>query len=165
MPGYRARVVDEAGDDVPDGETGRLWVEGATAALEYFEAPEKSRETFDGDLVMTGDLFSRDGDGYFTYRGRADSLLKVGGIFVAPAEIEHCLIEHPAVVECAVVGAERDGLVFPRAHVVAQGVTAQELTDFVRERLSPHKRPREVVFCDELPKTGSGKIDRRALAG
>ena len=165
VPGYRARVVDEHGDDVPDGETGRLWVEGKTAALMYWDAPEKSAETFDRDLVMTGDLFARDADGYFTYRGRADSLLKVGGIFVAPAEIEHCLIEHPAVVECAVVGAERDGLVFPRAHVVVRSeVAGEELQAFVRERLSPHKRPREVVFMDSLPKTGSGKIDRRALA-
>ena len=166
VPGYRARVVDEQGEDVPDGETGRLWVEGDTAALMYWGAHAKSKETFAGDLVMTGDLFARDADGHFSYRGRTDSLLKVGGIFVAPAEIEHCLIEHPAVVECAVVGAERDGLVFPRAHVVARSeVSAGELQDFVRERLSPHKRPREVVFMDSLPKTGSGKIDRRALAG
>ena len=164
VPGYRARVVDEQGQDVPDGETGRLWVEGKTAALMYWDAPEKSEATFAGDVVMTEDLFARDGD-HFTYRGRADSLLKVGGIFVAPAEIEHCLIEHPAVVECAVVGAEREGLVFPRAHVVARSeVSAQELQDFVREHLSPHKKPREVVFMDSLPKTGSGKIDRRALA-
>lgn len=165
VPGYRARVVDEAGDELPDGETGRLHVEGDTAALMYWNAHAKSKETFAGDLVMTGDLFARDADGFFTYRGRADSLLKVGGIFVAPAEIEHCLIEHPAVVECAVVGAERDGLVFPRAHVVVrEEVSAEALQGFVRERLSPHKRPREVVFMDALPKTGSGKIDRRALA-
>jgi len=166
VPGYRARVVDETGNDLPDGEIGRLHVEGDTAALMYWNAHTKSKATFAGDLVMTGDLFARDSDGYFTYRGRADSLLKVGGIFVAPAEIEHCLIEHPAVVECAVVGAERDGLAFPRAHVVVrEEVAARELQDFVRERLSPHKRPREVVFMDALPKTGSGKIDRRALAG
>lgn len=165
VPGYRARVVDEAGGELPDGETGRLHVEGDTAALMYWNAHAKSKETFAGDLVMTGDLFARDADGFFTYRGRADSLLKVGGIFVAPAEIEHCLIEHPAVVECAVVGAERDGLVFPRAHVVVrEEVSAEALQGFVRERLSPHKRPREVVFMDALPKTGSGKIDRRALA-
>ncbi len=166
VPGYRARIVGDGGEELPDGETGRLWVEGDTAALMYWNAHEKSKATFAGDLVMTSDLFARDADGYFTYRGRADSLLKVGGIFVAPAEIEHCLIEHPAVVECAVVGAEREGLVFPRAHVVVrEAVPAAELEDFVRTRLSPHKRPREVVFMDSLPKTGSGKIDRRALAG
>jgi acyl-coenzyme A synthetase/AMP-(fatty) acid ligase len=164
VPGYSARVVDEQGQELPDGETGRLWLEGDTAALMYWNEHARSKRTFAGDLVMTEDLFSRDADGFFTYRGRADALLKVGGIFVAPAEIEHCLIEHPDVRECAVVGVEREGLTIPRAYVVARNpVPEAELQDFVRERLSPHKRPREVVFLDELPKTGSGKIDRRAL--
>jgi benzoate-CoA ligase family protein len=166
VPGYRARVVGEDGRELPDGEVGRLWVEGHTAALMYWDAPEATERTFDGDLVMTGDLFERGADGFFSYRGRADDLLKVGGIWVAPAEIEHCLVEHPDVVECAVVGYERDGLTLPRAHVVVRGgagVTADALRAFVKERLSPHKQPRDVRFHDSLPKTGSGKVDRRAL--
>jgi benzoate-CoA ligase family protein len=166
VPGYRARVVDETGGEVPDGETGRLWIEGDTAALMYWNAHEKSKETFAGDLVMTGDLVEREADGFFSYRGRADDLLKVGGIFVAPAEIENALAGHPDVVECAVVGYDEDGLVRPRAFVVLRAgavADAVALEGHVRETLSPHKRPRDVRFLDALPKTGSGKIDRRAL--
>jgi acyl-coenzyme A synthetase/AMP-(fatty) acid ligase len=132
----------------------------------YWNEHERSKQTFAGDVVMSGDLFVRDADGYFSYRGRADDLLKVGGIWVAPAEIEHCLIEHPEVVECAVVGFERDGLVRVRAHVVLSAgaeATEEALRDFVRGRLSPHKAPTEVRFEADLPKTGSGKLDRRAL--
>ena len=126
---------------------------------------EKTERTFEGDTVHTGDLFERDDDGFFWYRGRVDDLIKVGGIWVAPAEIEHCLVGHPDVVECAVVGAARNGLTIPRAYVVVrQPVEEQALQDFVRERLSPHKYPREVVFVDDLPKTPSGKLDRKALA-
>lgn len=166
VPGYTARVVDPAGDELADGEVGRLWIEGETAALCYWDAPERSAETFAGNTVMSGDLFVRDEDGYFFYRGRADDLLKVGGIWVAPAEIEDCLIAHPDVLECAVVGYDVEGLTRPRAHVVLRAgadASADALRAFVRERLSPHKQPRDVRFESELPKTGSGKIDRRAL--
>jgi benzoate-CoA ligase family protein len=164
VPGYRARVVDENGADVPDGEVGTLWIEGDTTALLYWNEHEKTKATFSGDLVKTGDLFVRDADGYFWYRGRADDLIKVGGIWVAPAEIEHCLIAHPQVVECAVVGAQDDGLMLTRAYVVArERIDERSLQDFVRERLSPHKVPSQVRFVDELPKTPSGKLDRRAL--
>jgi benzoate-CoA ligase family protein len=166
VPGYSARVVDEDGRELPDGETGRLWVEGDTAALMYFNAREKSLETFSGDTVMTGDLFARDADGFFHYRGRADDLLKVGGIWVAPQEIEQCLATHPDVAECAVVGYEEDGLQKPRAFVVLHDqatADAAALQAHVKATLSPHKYPRDVRFVAELPKTGSGKIDRRAL--
>jgi len=169
VPGYRARVVDDAGDEVTDGVTGRLWVQGETAALMYWGAREKSTQTFAGDLVMTGDLVERDGDGLYWYRGRADDLLKVGGIWVAPAEIEQCLAGHPDVLECAVVGYAERGLVRPRAYVaLVESATAgpdlaDALREHVRSELSPHKRPRDVCFLDALPKTGSGKIDRRAL--
>ncbi len=166
VPGYTARVVDDAGRDLPDGEVGRLWVEGDTAALMYWEAREKSVETYAGDLVMSGDLVERDADGYFHYRGRADDLLKVGGIWVAPQEIEQCLAAHPDVVECAVVGYAEDGLDKPRAFVVLgpqAGADAEALQAHVKTTLSPHKYPRDVRFLDELPKTGSGKVDRRAL--
>jgi benzoate-CoA ligase family protein len=167
VPGYAARVVDEQGRDVPDGETGRLWISGDTTALMYWQAREKSVETYAGDTVMSGDLFARDADGFFRYRGRADDLLKVGGIWVAPQEIEQCLAAHPDVADCAVVGYEEDGLQKPRAFVVLRpgaNADAEALRLHVKATLSPHKYPRDVRFVDELPKTASGKLDRRALA-
>jgi benzoate-CoA ligase family protein len=167
VPGYQARVVDLDGEPVPGGSVGRLEITGETVALEYFQEPEKSAETFPRPhTVLSGDLVTRDDDGFFYYQGRADDLLKVGGVWVAPAEIENCLMAHPAVVECAVVGYQEDGLTRPRAFVVATGeVTAVELQDFVRSKLARHKYPRDVRFVTELPKTASGKLDRRALKG
>ena len=169
VPGYRARVLDDDGHELPNGEVGTLWIEGDTAALCYWNEHEKTKRTFSGDLVNTGDLFVRDADGFFWYRGRSDELIKVGGIWVAPAEVEHCLLSHADVVECAVVGYEDEGLTLTRAHVVLRaGVTgsdqlARALQDHVRTMLSPHKYPRDVRFVAELPKTPSGKVDRRAL--
>lgn len=166
VPGYAAEVIDESGVELPAGEIGRLAVTGPTTALEYWQEPEKSRETFIGDTVRTGDLFSQDVEGYFYYRGRADDLLKVSGVWVAPTEIEHCLLGHPDILECAVVGHSSEGLMVPRAYVVSRAaskVSEADIQDFVRARLSPHKYPRQVRFVTELPKTGSGKIDRRAL--
>jgi acyl-coenzyme A synthetase/AMP-(fatty) acid ligase len=148
VPGYSARVVDGHGHELPDG------------------AREKSVETFAGDTVMSGDLFTRDADGFFAYRGRADDLLKVGGIWVAPQEIELCLAAHPDVAECAVVGYEDQGLQKPRAFVVARpgaAPDAEALKAHVKSTLSPHKYPRDVRFIDELPRTGTGKVDRGAL--
>jgi acyl-coenzyme A synthetase/AMP-(fatty) acid ligase len=169
VPGYRARVVDERGTEVADGEVGRLWIEAPTAALMYWEAREASVATYAGDTVMSGDLFTRDADGYFTFRGRADDLLKVSGVWVAPFEIERALLEHPDVVECAVIGVDRAGLTTTRAYVVLRaGVDGSDelgraLQEFARALLAAHKYPREVQFVAELPKTGSGKLDRRAL--
>ena len=154
VPGYEAHLA----------ESGELWIEGDTAALLYWGEHEKTKRTFAGDVVKTGDLFTRDEDGYFWYQGRVDDLIKVGGIWVAPAEIEHCLVSHPQVVECAVVGHQKNGLTLTRAYVVArERLDEQTVKDFVRERLSPHKVPREVLFVDDLPKTPSGKLDRKAL--
>ncbi|HEU4942198.1 MAG TPA: AMP-binding protein, partial [Gaiellaceae bacterium] len=154
VPGYQAHIA----------ENGELWIEGDTAALLYWGEHEKTKETFHGDTVKTGDLFERDEDGFFWYRGRADDLIKVGGIWVAPAEIEHCLVGHPAVVECAVVGAQENGLTLTRAYVVArERLDEEELRAFVRERLAGHKVPREIRFVDDLPRTPSGKLDRKAL--
>jgi benzoate-CoA ligase family protein len=154
VPGYQAHIA----------ENGELWIEGDTAALLYWGEHEKTKRTFSGDTVKTGDLFERDDDGYFWYRGRVDDLIKVGGIWVAPAEIEHCLVSHPDVVECAVVSAQDNGLTLARAFVVVrEPVDERSLQDFVRERLSPHKVPREVRIVDDLPKTPSGKLDRKAL--
>jgi benzoate-CoA ligase family protein len=166
VSGYAAEVVDELGNPVPDGQIGRLWVRGESASKMYWQDEEASARTFARDLVMSGDLVERDADGYFQYRGRADDLLKVGGIWVAPAEIERCLAAHPEVVECAVVAAERDGLTRGCAWVVltpGSAATPERLQAFVRERLSPHKVPGEVRLVTVLPRTGSGKIDRRAL--
>jgi acyl-coenzyme A synthetase/AMP-(fatty) acid ligase len=157
-------VIYLDGVEVPDGTPGRLEVTGETVALEYFQAPEKTAATFPRPhTVVSGDLVVRDSDGFFTYQGRADDLLKVGGVWVAPAEIENCLLAHPAVTECAVVGYQEDGLTKPRAFVVASDVSAAELQDFVKSRLSPHKYPRDVRFVAELPKTPSGKVDRKEL--
>jgi benzoate-CoA ligase family protein len=166
VPGYDVRVVDEHGVPLPDGEVGRLEITGETAALEYWQDPEKTAATFVApDTVRSADLFSRDEDGYFTFSGRADDLLKVGGKWIAPSEIENCLLTHPAVAACAVVGFERDGLTLLRAYVVTSGAaTAQELRDHVRSLLSPHKCPKDVRLVDSLPETASGKINRRALS-
>ncbi|MEV6910416.1 benzoate-CoA ligase family protein [Amycolatopsis sp. NPDC051071] len=166
VPGYRARILDETGEALPDGEIGTLEVTGPTIAREYHGDAEKTAKTFHGETLRTGDLFSRDTDGYFHHHGRADDLLKVSGVFVAPSEIEDCLIGHPAVVDCAVLGVTVDGLVIPRACVVlAEGVsvTPEELKEHARAQLARHKYPREVVFVTELPRTANGKLDRRAL--
>lgn len=169
VPGYSARVVTDDGTAAPDGEVGTLEVTGDTVALEYFGDKEKSAATYRGHTVHTGDLFSRDADGFFYYHGRADDLLKSGGIWVAPSEIEHCLIGHSDVLECGVAGFEVDGLVRPRAYVVLrEGVTgsaelAAGLREYVRERLAGHKSPHEIRFVDSLPRTTNGKLDRRAL--
>ncbi len=166
VPGYGARVVDDDGNEVPDDAIGTLEITGPTIAREYFGDAEKSARTFRGSTLLSGDLFSRDSDGYFHHHGRADDLLKVGGIWVAPSEIEHCLVGHPDVLECGVVGHVEDGLVRPRAYVVLRDggtATAGALVDYARAKLSGHKRPRTVLAVDELPRTANGKLDRRAL--
>jgi benzoate-CoA ligase family protein len=169
VPGYYARVVGEDGAELASGEVGVLEVTGGTVAKEYFQDQEKTTATFRGDTVHTGDLFSQDDEGFFYYHGRADDLLKSGGIWVAPSEIEHCMIGHEDVVECGVVGYEVDGLTRPRAYVVlrtgATGSTelAGALREYVRERLAGHKSPHDVRFVDALPRTTNGKLDRRAL--
>lgn len=172
VPGYSADVVDESGSSLPDGEIGALEVTGPTVAIEYWQAADKTAETFTEHApgrrtVHTGDLFSRDLDGFFTHHGRADDLLKIGGVFVAPSEIEHCLIGHPDVVDCAVIGYQQGGLQRARAFVVPRAgsdVDTEALLGYVRARLAGHKRPRDIRFVTELPRTANGKLDRRALA-
>jgi benzoate-CoA ligase family protein len=166
VPGYQVRVLDETGAELPDGEIGALEVAGPTIAREYRGDAEKTARTFHGDSVLSSDLFSRDSEGFFRHHGRADDLLKVGGVFVAPSEIEDCLLGHPDVTECAVAGREVDGLVLPRAYVVLRDGAepdAQALQDFTRARLAGHKYPREIRFVAGLPRTANGKLDRRAL--
>ena len=170
VPGYEARIVDTEGRDCRPGEVGRLHVKGDSAGLMYFGAHEKSKETFAGDWCFTSDLFRVDEQGYYWYEGRVDDLLKVGGIFVSPIEVENCLLQHPAVLEAAVTGfVDEQGLTKPRALLVLRdGATggpalAEEIQGFVKDRLAAYKYPRKVDFVDSLPKTDRGKIDRKKL--
>jgi acyl-coenzyme A synthetase/AMP-(fatty) acid ligase len=167
VPGFEVRVCDDAGREVPAGEAGALWVRGRSRAAGYWQQMERSQATFRGEWVVTGDLVRRDAEGYVTYGGRADDMLKVSGKWVAPAEVENCLLKHPAVRECAVVGAtDASGLVKPRAFVVARerrpGLE-EELQEFVKKTIDPYKYPREIVFVDALPRTHLGKVDRARL--
>ncbi|MDR7414073.1 MAG: benzoate-CoA ligase family protein [Armatimonadota bacterium] len=168
-PGYRAEVRDPEGHPLPAGEVGELWVWGETAAVMYWLDRGKSVRTFHGNWVRTGDLFRQDADGFLWYQGRADDLMKVGGVWVAPLEVEECLLRHPLVRECAVVPELRGGLTVPVAYVAPRDPAeagpelARQLQQYVREHLSPHKYPREVRFVEALPRTPSGKVDRRKL--
>ena len=171
VPGYEARIVDADGKDVPAGEAGTLWIKGESAAILYWQAHEKSKDVLRGDWVVTGDHMRRDERGLFWYEGRTDDMLKVSGIFVSPYEVENCLLQHPRVAECAVIGyKDRDGLVKPKAFVVPRdgdgdSALARELQEFVKTRLAPFKYPRLVEFASSLPKNDRGKIDRRRLGG
>ncbi len=173
VPGYDVRLVDDDGQPVAPGELGHLEVAGPSTALMYWNQRHKSQEVFRGRWMRTGDRYHFDDDGFYHYGGRADDMLKVGGIWVSPFEVESALVQHPAVLECAVVGHEdHDELVKPKAFVVLKqspdagdDALAQELIDFVRDRLAPYKRPRWVAFMSELPKTATGKIQRYKLRG
>jgi benzoate-CoA ligase family protein len=167
VPGFEVEVRDESGRQLPPGETGWLWVRGGARALGYWQQMEKNERAFRGEWYVSGDLIAMDADGYVTYCGRGDELLKVAGKWLAPAEVEGCLLTHPAVAECAVVGrADGHGLVKPIAYVVAreprEGL-GPELQAYVRERLDAYKHPREVFFVDALPRTHLGKVDRGKL--
>jgi benzoate-CoA ligase family protein len=170
VPGYSAQIVDAEGKDVETGEMGTLRIKGDSAALCYWKAHEASKATFAGDWCTTGDQFRVDENGYYWYCGRTDEMLKVSGIFVSPTEIENCLLEHEAVKECAVIGAnDEDKLIKPKAFVVlVEGFVGSaelevEMKEYVKQRLAIYKYPRWVEFRDELPKNDRGKIDRRAL--
>jgi benzoate-CoA ligase len=170
VEGYEAKIVDANGSEVPTGEMGTLRIGGDSAALCYWNAHEKSKETFAGDWCTTGDQFHRDAEGYYWYHGRTDDMLKVSGIYVAPAEIENCLLQHDAVLECAVIGHdEGDGLVKPKAFIVLRASAApsdelaQEIKEFVKSRIALYKYPRRIEFVASLPKNDRGKIDRKQL--
>ena len=170
VEGYDAKIVDADGHQVANGEMGTLKIKGDSAALCYWNAHEKSKETFAGDWCTTGDQFHVDADGYYWYHGRTDDMLKVGGIFVAPAEIENCLLQHRAVLECAVVGHEDgDGLVKPKAFIVVRegqassDELANDIKEFVKTKLALYKYPRWIEFVDALPKNDRGKVDRKLL--
>jgi benzoate-CoA ligase family protein len=169
VEGYEARIVDADGNEVPTGEMGTLRIKGDSAALCYWNAHEKSKETFAGDWCTSGDQFHVDENGYYWYHGRTDDMLKVSGVFVAPAEIENCLLQHEAVLECAVVGHEADGLVKPKAFIVLReeyegsDELAEQVKQFVKTRIAIYKYPRWIEFVSLLPKNDRGKIDRKKL--
>jgi acyl-coenzyme A synthetase/AMP-(fatty) acid ligase len=167
VPGFTVKVCDDEGRELPDGEVGMLWVRGNSRALGYWQQMDKTQAAFRDEWYVSGDLIRRDSDGYFTHCGRADELLKVGGKWLAPQEVEGCLLQHPLVKEVAVVGiVDANGLTKPHAFVVASELRpglAEELQAFARARLEPYKAPREVRFLDALPRTHLGKVDRGKL--
>jgi benzoate-CoA ligase family protein len=171
VPGYEIALKDKDGREVGDNEEGILWVRGDSNTPLYWNRPDKSAETIrEGGWIYTGDRFVRDSDGFHFFRGRADDLIKISGQWVYPLEVELCLIEHPEVRECAVFAAELpDRRMTLKAVVVMNDAAFDEsdatkrLQDFVKAKLLPYKYPREIKFIDELPKTGTGKIDRQAV--
>ena len=170
VPGYELRLVDDEGNPVPDGEQGELQIKGVTAAMCYWNNRARSRSTFLGEWTRSGDKYHRDADGYYVYGGRSDDMLKVGGIYVSPVEVEAALITHPAVLETAVIGRpDADDLIKPKAFVVLKPghdgseALAEALKQHVKHRLAPYKYPRWVEFVTDLPKTATGKIQRFKL--
>ncbi|TYL90675.1 benzoate-CoA ligase family protein [Bradyrhizobium rifense] len=171
VPGYEVALRDKEGRDVGDHEEGILWVRGDSNTPLYWNRSDKSAETIrEGGWIYTGDRFVRDSDGFHFFRGRADDLIKISGQWVYPLEVELCLADHPEIRECAVFAAELpDRRMTLKAVVVMnnratdQNDATRRLQDYVKGKLLPYKYPREVIFIDELPKTGTGKIDRQAL--
>ncbi len=170
VPGYDAKLVDESGAPVPRGDIGNLWIAGDSICAGYWNQHEKTKQTIHGPWIRTGDKYTQDADGYYWYAGRSDDMLKVGGLWVSPIEVEHALVQHPAVLECAVVAREdHDTLVKPAAFVVVRAghapspALADDLLRHVRARLADYKRPRWIEFVPELPKTATGKIQRYKL--
>jgi acyl-coenzyme A synthetase/AMP-(fatty) acid ligase len=170
IPGYEARLVDDEGRPAAPGMIGQLLIKGDSTAPYYWNRHERTKATMLGEWLRTGDMFYQDTDGYFFFCGRTDDMLKVGGMWVSPVEVESALAEHPAVLEAAVIGrGDTDGLVKPHAFcVLRDGVAgtetlATELRDGVRKRLAGYKSPRWVDFVPQLPKTATGKIQRFLL--
>jgi benzoate-CoA ligase family protein len=168
--GYELKLIDDEGKEVPRGEIGNLLVKGETAALFYLHQYERSQRTFLGEWLFTGDKYYIDEDGYYWHAGRSDDMMKVGGIWVSPVEVESTLISHPAVLECAVIGqADQSDLIKPKAFVVlrssytASDELAAEMIKYTTENMAIYKRPRWIEFVDELPKTATGKIQRFKL--
>ena len=169
VPGYKVRLVNEAGADVADGEVGELLVDAPSAGESYWNQRAKSRATFEGAWTRTGDKYTRDADGRYTFCGRADDMFKVSGIWVSPFEVESALITHPAVLEAAVVPeADPEGLLKPKAYVVLRPESSatglhEALKEHVKQKIGPWKYPRWIDVVDNLPKTATGKIQRFKL--
>lgn len=167
VPGYDIELRGEDGRAVADGETGDLYIRGPSAALMYWGNRGKSQDTFQGEWTKSGDKYVRNPDGTYTYSGRSDDMLKVSGIYVSPFEVEATLVQHPAVLEAAVIGVnDKDGLTKTKAYVVlkaGQEASESDLKMFVKDRLAAYKYPRAIEFISELPKTATGKIQRFRL--
>ena len=167
VPRYTLSLRGDDGREVPDGEVGDLYISGQSSAMYYWENVAKSRDTFQGAWLKSGDKYVRNADGTYTYAGRSDDMLKVSGIYVSPFEVEATLVQHTAILEAAVIGVpDANGLTRVKAYVVLKDgatATSEELQAFVKERLAPYKYPRQIEFLDELPKTATGKIQRFRL--
>jgi 4-hydroxybenzoate-CoA ligase len=169
VPGYKVRLVNEAGAEVADGEVGELLVDAPSAGEGYWNQRAKSRQTFEGHWTRTGDKYVRDADGRYTFCGRSDDMFKVSGIWVSPFEVESALITHPAVLEAAVVPeADPEGLLKPKAFVVLRAGARTDdlheaLKEHVKQKIGPWKYPRWIDVVDSLPKTATGKIQRFKL--
>jgi benzoate-CoA ligase len=170
VPGYELRVVDEQNQPVKPGEIGELQISGPTCAPYYWNNRAKTHATFLGGWTRSGDKYTMDADGYYTYAGRTDDMLKVSGMYVSPFEVETALASHPAVLEAAVIGhADDEQLIKPKAYLVLKpgrtgsSALAEELKQYVKSRLAPYKYPRWIEFISELPKTATGKIQRFKL--
>jgi benzoate-CoA ligase len=167
VPGYQLKIVADDGRECGDDELGELQISGPSAAIMYWNNRARTKATFCGEWTRSGDKYTRDGDGYYTYGGRSDDMLKVGGIYVSPFEVEGSLMTHPAVLEAAVIGVpDTDELVKPKAYVVlkpGQAASAADLQQHVKDQLAPYKYPRWIEFVPELPKTATGKIQRFKL--
>jgi benzoate-CoA ligase len=169
-PAFEAKIVDEEGREVPLGEVGNLMVKGDANAPYYWNKHEQTKRMMQGEWLKTGDTYCCDEEGYYWYCGRSDDMMKVGGLWVSPIEIENTLMEHPAVLEAAVIGAQdADGLLKPKAYVLLKSeftASVQLQTDLqshVKSKLTPYKYPRWVEFVEDLPKTVTGKIQRFRL--
>ena len=170
VPGYEAKIIDADGNVQPVNEVGTLQIRGDSTAAYYWNKHEKTKESFKGDWFNTGDQYYQDDEGYFWYVGRGDDMIKAGGIWVSPLEVENSLLEHPSVLETGVIGSgDEDGLIKPKAFVVlkngyeASPELAKELSNFVKNKIAPYKFPRWIKFVPELPKTATGKIQRFRL--
>jgi acyl-coenzyme A synthetase/AMP-(fatty) acid ligase len=171
VPGYDLELRGDDDRPLGDGQEGALWVRGPSSCMAYWNDRTRSLAAFHGPWTRTGDRYTRNADGTYTYGGRADDMLKVGGIWVSPFEVESALAAHPAVLEAAVVGADdSDGLTKPKAFVVLRDAAGRdpahlvaELQAFVKTTLAPFKYPRWIEIVDQLPKTATGKIQRFKL--
>ncbi len=167
VPGYQLRIIADDGHECGVGEIGELQISGPSAAIMYWNNRAKTKATFAGEWTRSGDKYTRDADGFYTYGGRSDDMLKVGGIYVSPFEVEACLMTHACVLEVAVIGVlDADQLLKPKAFVVfksGHSATTEELQSHVKQQLAPYKYPRWIEFVAELPKTATGKIQRFKL--
>ncbi len=170
VPGYNTRLIDEDGDPVSPGQIGHLLISGGSIASAYWNMREETRDNMLGEWFVTGDRYLEDEDGFYYFRGRSDDMLRVGGKWVAPQEVENTLNQHPAVAESAVVGSQdKDDLIKPYAFVVLKPdhtpseQLEEEIKEFVKERIAVYKYPRWVEFIHEMPKTPGGKLQRFVL--